>query len=205
MIPVACAVEGITDEPVARRLLAEVGLPVGPFVGKGGGKSRIDPRLPGWNRAAARLPWLVVRDLDNDDRDACIPALRWRLLGDAPSQHGMCFRLAVRSVEAWLLADHEGFRDYFQLSGGLPNDVDEIQDPKTELVNRCRRSRNRDIREGVPPRQESGRQYGPEYVAIVGEFCRAAWSLHRARSHSPSLDPAMKDLDRLSGWLRQPG
>ena len=109
MIPVTCAVEGITDEPIARRLLAEAGLSVGPFVRKYGGWSRIDRRLPDWNASAERLPWLVIRDLDRDNRDVCIPALRSRLLGNSGAQSGMCFRFAVRSVEAWPLADHQGF------------------------------------------------------------------------------------------------
>ena len=104
MIPVTCAVEGITDEPIARRLLAEAGLSVGPFVRKYGGKSRIDRRLPDWNASAARLPWIVIRDLDRDDRDVCIPALRSRLLGNSGAQSGMCFRFAVRSVEAWAVS-----------------------------------------------------------------------------------------------------
>ncbi len=202
MIPVVYAVEGVTDEPVAKRLLLGAGLLVGP-AREVGGKSKIDAGLPGWNAGAAWQPWFTIRDLDHDDRGTCIPALRARLLGGS-ARSGMCFRLAVRSVEAWLMADHEGFRDYFGLSGGLPNDVDGIEDPKTDLINRCRRSRKGDIKAGVPPRPGSGRRRGPEYVAIVGEFCREEWSPQRARRRSLSLNRAMNDLDRLRNWLRHP-
>ena len=201
MAPVACAVEGPTDEPVARRLLAEAGLQAGPFK-LAGGKSGIDKDLRRWNVSAARRPWLVIRDLDHDDLEHCIPALRSLLLGNTPARDGMCFRLAVRSVEAWLIADHEGFRSYFRLRRSrMPDDIDAIEDPKSELIDRCRRSMSRDIREGIPPVRGSGRSIGPEYVAIVGEYCQDHWNPQQARTRSPSLDRALKDLDRLRVWL----
>ena len=201
MLPVICAVEGATDEPVARRLLEEVELLAGPFVRRTGGKSRIDPNLPRWNESAARLPWLVIRDLDHDDSECCVPELRSRLLGDTAGQVGMCFRLAVRAVEAWLLSDRGAFSDYFHVTGTLPREPDRLHDPKGELIRLCRRSRSRDVREGVPPRAGSGRRYGPEYVAIVGAFARDRWSPAEARTSSPSLDRAIIALERLRVWV----
>lgn len=65
--PVLCAVEGRTDEPVAARLLAEVGLTL-ELVKIARGKHQIDQGLPGWNDSAAHRPWLVLRDLDHDDQ-----------------------------------------------------------------------------------------------------------------------------------------
>ncbi len=59
--PVVCAVEGKTDEPIARRLLAEVGLTLD-LVKIAGDKHQIDQKLPGWNDSAERRPWLVWRD-----------------------------------------------------------------------------------------------------------------------------------------------
>jgi hypothetical protein len=31
-----------------------------------GGKTKLDPRLPGYLDAARRTPWLILRDLDRD-------------------------------------------------------------------------------------------------------------------------------------------
>ena len=202
MIAVTCAVEGMTDEPVVRRLMSEAGLTVGPFVRSGQAKSGIDKDLPRWNESAARIPWFVLRDLDHDDGSVCIPELRFSLLGNTAAREGMCFRLAVRAVEAWLLADYEGFKRYFKVGTRLRVDVDRLEDPKTELVNFCRRSNSRDVKSGVPPQPGSGRRVGPEYVAIVGEYCREVWNPDRARHRSPSLDRAMTDIDRLGGWIR---
>lgn len=199
--PVTCAVEGASDVPVAKRLLTESGLSMGP-IRVARGKSQIDPRLSGWNESATRQPWLVLRDLDHDDHGTCVPALRLELLGGA-LQEGMCFRLAVRSIEAWLLADHDGFQDYFGVRSQLPASVDSLSDPKAVLIDRCRRSRKRDIREGVPPKQGSGRKLGPEYVALVTDYSQGVWDPSQARQRSPSLDRALRDLDRLSDWIEQ--
>ena len=166
------------------------------------GKHQIDQGLPGWNASSIRRPWLVLRDLDHDDFDTCIPGLRTQLLG-SPWQEGMCFRLVVRSVEAWILADHEGFSKYFGVRQQLPSAVDDLDDPKRELINRCRRSNKRDIKLGVPPRQGSGRKLGPDYVALITDFSQGVWSPSGARKRSPSLDRALRDLDRLRNWIEQ--
>lgn len=199
--PVLCAVEGRTDEPIAARLLAEAGL-TQDLIKIAGGKQQIDQRLPGWNVSAERRPWLVLRDLDHDDQNTCIPDLRSHLL-DGTLQDGMCFRLAVRSLEAWLLADHDGFRDYFGVGGQLPAAVDTLSDPKADLINRCRLSRKQDVRAGIPPKQGSHRKIGPDYVALITDFTYSAWEPSRARQRSPSLDRALRDLDRLHNWIDQ--
>ena len=173
MLYVRYAVEGPTDEPVAEKLL---------------------------NRTAKSLAWLVMRDLDRDDKDHCVPALHAKLL-NGPTNPGMCFRLVVRATEAWLMADRDAFADYFAVRRRLPDLVDEIGDPKQELINLCRNSRKKDIREGVVPRPASGRRVGPEYAAIVGEFGRETWDPERARVCSPSLDRALMCLVRLRAWL----
>lgn len=196
---VNCVVEGTTDEPVAEKLLQATGLSATRIM-VAGGKPALDRRLPGLNRSATRLAWLVIRDLDQDDRTRCIPALTEDLLG-GPAGRAMCFRLAVRSLEAWLLADHVAFAEYFAVTRALPHRVDELDDPKTSLINLCRRSRKKDIKEGIPPRPGSRRSVGPEYAGIIQDFGRNRWRPDRARRRSPSLDRALKCLTRLRALL----
>lgn len=195
MLYVRYAVEGPTDQPVAEKLLQASGLhPARPFIV--GGKAKLDKKLPGINRSAAHSAWLVIRDLDQDDRDRCVPELRVNLL-DGQANGGMCFRLAVRSIEAWLMADSEAFADFFAVRRQLPYRVDELKDPKISLLNLCRKSRRRQIREGVPPRQGNGRRVGPEYVEIVQKYVQGSWSPDRARRRSPSLERALRSLAQL--------
>lgn len=195
MLYVSYAVEGPTDQPVAEKLLQASGLhPYRPVIAEG--KAKLDKKLPKLNRSALRLSWLVIRDLDQDDLDRCVPDLLVNLL-NGQANGGMCFRLAVRSIEAWLMADSEAFADFFAVRRRPPDRVDELDDPKTSLINLCRKSRRKQISEGVPPRQGSGRRVGPEYVAIVQEFVRRSWCPNRARRRSPSLDRALSSLDQL--------
>src|SRR5437899_1532862 len=102
MATVTIATEGSTDVGVLRRLLHFTGHEVGPvhgLVGKGG----INRNIAGYNNAARFAPWLVVRDLDNDA--ACPAALVANLLPQPAAF--MRFRIAVREIEAWLIADAE--------------------------------------------------------------------------------------------------
>lgn len=99
------------------------------------------------------------------------------------------------------MADSESFTDFFAVHRRVPPDVDQLKDPKQVLTNLCRKSQNRRIREGVPPRQGSGRRVGPEYVVIMQDFVQRAWRPDRARQHSPSLERALVSLDRLKNWI----
>lgn len=204
MRPVTCAVEGRTDEPVARKLLSVVGLSAGAVIVRHG-KTKLDPKLPDYNRSAKHVPWLVIRDLDHDDKHACIPDLRLRLLGGAPSS-GMCFRLAVREVEVWMMADRKSFANFFSVGlGTMTSSVEGLHDPKQTLVNLCRKSKKRDIREGMAPRPGSGRVVGPRYTSLLREFAHEPWDPAAARMNSQSLDRALRCLDRLRQWAEMGG
>ncbi len=63
--PVTCAVEGIVDEAVIRRLVAELGGTVKAVHG-GKGKQALRKNIGAYNHAARHAPWLVVVDLDHD-------------------------------------------------------------------------------------------------------------------------------------------
>lgn len=98
----AVAVEGPADAAVVGRVLASLGAEVGP-VHIRGGKAGVDDRIRAYNQAARHGLWLVVRDLDRDA--PCAGELVARLIGSPADL--MCFRIAVRQVESWLLADGE--------------------------------------------------------------------------------------------------
>lgn len=66
---VKVAVEGDSDQAVAERLLAHVGLSPW-FVRSEQGKGNLDRDLAGFNNDARRCRWLVLRDLD---RVECAP------------------------------------------------------------------------------------------------------------------------------------
>lgn len=196
MIEVLYAVEGRGDEPVAEKLIRSAGCqPRLAF--QAGGKSKLDPKLPGFDKSAPHLCWFVLRDLDHDDRDRCIPTVLQDLL-KGPAAPRLALRLAVRAAEAWLLADRQAVAEYFKVALHHVSDYpDDLADPKLELVNLCRASRSRGVRDAMVPRQGSKRSVGPEYTSTIRAFAEESWDPHRAKLVSPSLRRAVECVQRM--------
>jgi hypothetical protein len=193
---VSCAVEGVLDEVIARALLAHTGHACGPIYG-GEGKAHLRRSIGGYAQGARHGAWFVLVDLDHDHTCAAALVESW-LRVPPPS---MCLRVAVREVEAWLLADRVGIAEFLSVSRALvPRTVDELDDPKACVTAIATRSRRRAIREGIPPRAGSGRTIGPLYVSELSRFAADAWNIEAASSVSPSLRRCMDalwTLDRL--------
>ncbi|HEU0301899.1 MAG TPA: hypothetical protein VFR37_20760 [Longimicrobium sp.] len=191
---ISLAVEGASDAAIMRRICAVAGIAVGAeFVARG--KGNLDPRIPGYNNAARFAPWLVVRDLDHDAD--CAPTLLGQLLPDrAP---GMCFRVPVRSIEAWLLGDRTGFSKFFGVSAGVLNlDPDALPRPKRTVVDLARRSTKRVIREGMVPVAGTSVEVGPDYTALLVEFAGTVWDPEAASERSDSLYRCLRALRRMA-------
>jgi len=189
-VTIYVAVEGDLDEWVARKLVTHVGASCGPVYGKQG-KSHLKRRIQGYNQAADRMPWLVLVDLD---RDACPPALRNDWLPDPAPR--MCFRIAVRAIEAWLLADRSNLARFLGVSTSqIPCNPEALPDPKQFLINLASGSRKRAIKEGLVPGQ--GQRIGPAYNSHLIEFVKGVWDVKSAASNAPSLRRALDCLQRL--------
>jgi hypothetical protein len=190
---VTFAVEGDLDAAVARRLLMDAGFSPGPVYGRRG-KDHLDLSINGFNRAALRADWLVLRDLDTDA--ACAPQLVSRLLPER-SAH-MCFRVVVRTIEAWLLADREVFARWLRLSlDVIPPMPESLADPKARLVQLARRSRHRLLREALVPADGTSPKVGPGYTAKMTEFATDLWRPRAAAANAPSLGRCIGALERL--------
>jgi len=193
------AVEGDVDEAVLRRVLKHVGLGLGVVHGREG-KQKLLQRLGGYNNAARFAPWVVLVDLNGDC--PCAPPCVQDWL-PTPSQQ-MCFRVAVRAVEAWLLADRERIANNLGISSRrVPDNPESLAHPKTELVNLARQSRSRAVREELVPREGSGRPVGPLYTARLTEFVEdeaIGWRPDQAAVRSDSL---RRCIDRLRSFVPQ--
>ena len=189
---IGAAVEGVTDQAVAARLIEHAG---GRMRGAYGmkGKDHLCKKIAGYNAAAQYAPWLVLVDLD---RDKCPPALRaaW-LPKPAP---WLCFRVAVHEVEAWLLADCEALAGYLGVPvKHMPTHPERLPDPKGGLVALARRSRRKDIRADMVPRAGSGRPTGPGYAGRIIDYATTAWRPDIAAHSAESLRRALSCLRRL--------
>jgi hypothetical protein len=196
VVPVNILVEGTTDEAVARHLLKHVGLVAGVPYGKTG-KANLLKRLPNYNQASRFVPWFVIVDLDNDA--TCVPqALEMWL---PKPEVGMQLRVAVRAIEAWIMADVEHFAAFLNVSPSrLPSDPDRETNPKETLINVARASPNRSIREDFVPRQGSGARVGSRYADRIIEFTTKHWQPDEAAKRSGSLRRCINALSTLKSW-----
>jgi hypothetical protein len=183
MTPVNILVEGLSDEAVAKRLLKHVGLEIGHVYGHKG-KGHLRKRLPNYNQAANFSPWFVIIDLD---ADALCPSEALHSWLPEPST-GMRCRVAVREIEAWLLADGKNLARFLSVSENrIQSNPEEYLKPKEELINIARNSFHRSIRDAIVPRQGSGAKVGPLYVPKLIEFTETYWNPDLAAQHSRSL------------------
>lgn len=109
--------------------------------------------------------------------------------------YGYLNRVAVREVEAWLLADREAFAEFLGISVTLmPQDADAIADPKQKLINLARKSKNKTLREGIVPNSKTTAKIGRDYNGQLIPFVKQIWKVDSAIPNSSSLERAMKAL-----------
>ena len=190
---VRVVVEGRLDLAVVRRLLTDRGLTAMP-VGRFGGREVVLNKLVDYNRAAQWEPWLVLVDLD---RAECGPGLIAEHLAEPAGQ--MTFRVAVRAIESWLLAD-PGIARFLRVAvRALPPDPDAVANPKQRLVEIVREeSSSRAVRAAiVPPRRARGT--GQRYSATLSQFAADQWDPARAAQRSDSLRRSIDAIARIGG------
>ena len=191
--PLTIAVEGDTDVAVVRRVVAAAGREVA-YEYPTGGKGRLDRQLSGYNSAARFSPWLVIRDL-NGDAD-CAPAYIAANLPE-PSEK-MRFRICVRSIESWLLADRANLAAYLVVSAAhIPPNPETLANPKVAMVSTAAKSRSRLIREDMVPQPGISSAVGPGYVARLIEFAGMRWDPVSAAANSDSLARCLRSLGTL--------
>lgn len=192
------AVEGDADEALLRRVVSFSGLQVGNVYGRQG-KPKLLQAIGGYNNSARFSPWVILVDLD---QDFPCPAEALRAWLPAPAPH-MRLRIAVRSLEAWVLGDRERVAEWLGVSTArVPEYPDEIDHPKRALVNLARFSRSRKIKQDMVPREGAGRIIGPLFTSRLIQFVedeQAGWRPHEARQRSGSLARCLSRLAQLAG------
>lgn len=183
VVSISTAVEGLADEAVVRRLVHDVGGAVD-RVFRRGGRSHLRQRVANYNQAAARFPWIVLADLENDAE--CAPSLVGEWLPH-PARL-MCFRIAVRTVEPWLMGDRAGIARFLGVPAvHAPVNPETLRDPKGTMVSLAAKSRSRAIREDMVPRLGSGVTEGPAYASRLVEFATLHWRPDAAAAVCDSL------------------
>ncbi len=149
------------------------------------GYSYIKKKITGFNRAARVTPYIVLVDLDQNE---CAPTLikEWLPRGLHPN---LIFRVAVREVETWVMADRSGFSRFVGIqSKDIPQNVDqEIRNPKEFLINLARRSNKKEIKYNILPKHGSSAKVGTGYNDTLIHFLHHHWRVEEAIKYSDSL------------------
>ena len=191
-IPINLVFEDVLSEAVLKKMLKQSQRPfsVGHCLNQRG-NDKIKKNISGFNNASKGMPYLVLTDLDNKDCPRVILS-EWLT---QPKHPNLVFRIAVKEVEAWLLAHREAFAKFLGISvDNIPRDPDIIADPKQCLINLARRSRKRKLREAIVPEPNSTAKIGKDYNGQLSEFVNKSWQVASAQTNSPSLKRAMNAL-----------
>ena len=184
VVPVNLATEDELSEVVLLRILTGLKQYVVGTAYRHGGFGYLKKTIAGWNRAAGSIPFIVLTDLDNCE----CPSTLIREWLDVPQHPNLLFRVAVREVEAWLLADRANLSRFLVVAQELvPINSDSLDDPKATLVNLARKSRSKVIRDRIVPKRNSTAKQGPDYNACLGSFVRDTWNIEAASTTSLSL------------------
>jgi hypothetical protein len=190
-IPILIAVEDLLSEAVARVLLDKSSRSF--FVNCIGrkGAGYIKKNITSLNNTAKGYPVFVLTDLDYAE---CPPSLIRDWLPHT-MQPNLIFRVAVREVESWLLADRKGVAQFFGIkTTGIRSKPDEIMDPKQYLINLASKSRKRTIREAIVPATGSTAKIGPDYNGALIEFVYNKWQIKEATKNSTSLQRTLRAI-----------
>ncbi|MBZ5875194.1 DUF4276 family protein [Chromohalobacter israelensis] len=178
------------------------------LVEEAGGRLRIDipipptgsgdliKKLPELLRLAPNVPVLLLTDLD---RKECAPGLIGEWLGHRVKPDGMLFRVAVREVEAWLLADVENFANFARIPlAKLPETPEDLDDPKQTLLNLVKRYSPSSLKRELVADYGHGPRQGLAYNERLSQFVHVCWNLEEASMRADSLARTRRRIGELA-------
>lgn len=171
--------------------------------------SQVKAKISNFNSLASRLPVILLTDLDDEP---CGPIGKRNLLGTIVQQPDFCINIAVDEVEAWLMADREGFARYFgiplaqmpvsamqKMSGrkALPEMSVSVKSSRLFTHDLMQRSTNAERKAQVAVSPVDRNSKGKEYNTAVVPFIHNVWNPEIARQGSDSLNRMIVRLGKI--------
>lgn len=200
MTPISIATEDELSEAIALRLISEI--PTPHFIQhtlRKSGNGYLRSKMDSWYQMAQHQVMLVLTDLD---RANCLVEFRNQWLTVAPPNN-LLFRIAVREVESWVLADHDAMRGLIGTRGTLPAEPDELADPKQFLL-KLAKTAPKQVRQDLLKGLDGPLAQGLGYNARLVELINDEWNPQRAAERSPSLARARMRLAEVVGAFTEP-
>jgi hypothetical protein len=153
------------------------------------GNVYIRSKLRDFNNASEQVPYIVITDLDRWD---CAPSLKTAWMNFEPNSYFL-FRIAVKEVEAWILADRENFSKFLGIATQkIPHNTESIENPKAFLIQLARNSRKKNLANEIAPQGKAPQ--GPGYNLLLTRFIEETWDAEHARANNNSLDRLIRKL-----------
>lgn len=188
-------VEDPLSRAVIRRLICELvgDIPLTELQPNQGGFGSMKAKFRDYCTLARHHFVFILTDLDSTE---CAPSLRAEWMDDVglsdPLPEKMCFRIAEREVEAWLIADRDNLSRYLGVPiREFPEDQN-LEDPKEFLLN-CVRQHGDDISrfELLP---EGVSRVGLGYNTYLSRFASEIWDFQNASCRNSSLSRAIQKI-----------
>ena len=159
-----------------------------------------------FNTLSETNPVILLTDLDNCD---CAPRMLYEMLGTAKNDR-FIFNIAVDEAEAWLMADRQGFAEYFRLDESyIPNARLTRQGGRIERKEMDFRyksslffgreiicnSSSKELIDQLTPK--NGAKKGPEYNSVMLPFISEKWNIESACLNSDSLQRMVSRIRNL--------
>ncbi len=189
------ATEDILSEAAAEKLLTASGRPVEITERlRKDGYGYLKANLHKFNQVAANgRPVFLLTDLDKAD---CVVDFITDWRKGLELSERLLFRVAVREIEAWLLADRRSFADWLGISADIvPMRPECLDDPKRELLRLVDRSKKRELKAMILPGKTSRSLVGLGYNTELTLYVRDCWNPQAAAASAPSLARALKKIE----------
>lgn len=195
MKKISIASEDIISEMVLSKIISQVF--TGEIVHKLGRKGCGDliKNVSKYNNLAALHPVILMLDLDTrNSADEYVSSICAKLKKD-PNFHVV---VPVTEVESWLLSDKSTLSVCLGVNEKvMPNEPDNLIDPKQTIINLARKSRLREIKNGLPPTAGEKCSIGISYNSILCEYVNNNWRVDVAKEFSPSLKRTVDILSSI--------
>lgn len=171
--------------------------------------SQVKAMIGNYNVLAKSFPVILLTDLDDDP---CGPIGKTNLLDGMNQEKDFVINIAVDEVEAWLMADRDGFARYFgipiakvpvstlqKMSGrkALPEIDVPVKSSWLFTHDLMHHSTNAEKKAQVAVSPMEKNSKGKEYNTAVVPFIRDVWNPEIARVASDSLNRMIVRLGRL--------
>lgn len=196
MRQVALATEDALSEAIGKRLVEDTAAPLAvTMLLRRNGFGYLKSKMRNFCELARQMPVLLITDLDTEQCPMTLIGA-WSRHDVVPAQ--FIFRVAVRQVESWLLADREGIASLLNVSvQKLPGKPDELADAKRFLLQLAQRA-PRSVRNELVADSAAIAAQGLGYTALLSSFVRSRWNPTRAARRSDSLARTRSRLSDLA-------